>query len=95
MLHECERTLEHRVLKVVGRLEGSNLARKVLTDTEVLGPPTHPLTHPDQTCSHAGYGLFLSSFRSEQTRQLAEQTTKSRLVPLNAVFWSEGYRELV
>lgn len=66
VLHECERTLEHSVLKMNWRLEGSDLAGKVLTNTEMLGSPTHVLTQPNQTRGHAGYGLFLSSFRSEQ-----------------------------
>jgi hypothetical protein len=60
VLHAAESTLDHRVLKVCRPIHSSDLACKVLPNSEVLRSPGYALCHADQTGSDARLrdGLF-------------------------------------
>ncbi|MGA9241793.1 MAG: hypothetical protein WBW03_07405, partial [Silvibacterium sp.] len=49
VLHEFESALNHRVLEIAWRIEGSDFARKVLTKAEVFGSPPDELVWADKS----------------------------------------------
>jgi hypothetical protein len=53
VLHEFESALDHRVLKMVGRIERSDFDSEVLANAEVFRSPPDKLIRTDEACRHS------------------------------------------
>jgi hypothetical protein len=66
VLHELEYSLNHRVLEIVGRIEGGYFAGKMLVDPEVSRAPTDKLVWANKTCDHSPDRLLARRFCAQQ-----------------------------
>jgi len=66
VLHELERALNHCVLKINGRIECRDFARKMLTDAEVFRSPPNNLVWPDKARRHATNRLLARLLSAQQ-----------------------------
>ena len=80
VLHELESALDHGVLEVARTFEGSDLARKMLPNPEMLRSPADKLSRSNQPGCHSTNRSFTRPLRPQQMTSMLRERSKQRSI---------------